>query len=90
MPHGYYQPEIYMIYNGVTVYRSYKDGNQNRPLEFWFNTSLTEDEGTMFDVRDLPGGNQIPDSDVGHANHKPNVIRRAIDAGLLPYHTEGK
>ena len=84
MPYGYIEPETFMEHNGVVIYHAYKDGNADQRLTYWFSASCNEDSYFEFDVRELPGGSELP------ADHAPpfedevkRLICNALDAGLI-------
>jgi hypothetical protein len=74
------EPELFMEHDGKEVYHAYKDQDSGHRLEFWFNTSLAEDDEYEFDVRNLPG--YEPGCDI------KQVIRDAIDKGVIKFEEE--
>ena len=48
-------PEEFLTHEGVTVYRTYADGDAGSPWTYWFTTNPNDLESEdWFDVRDLP------------------------------------
>lgn len=92
-------PEVFLHYNGVTVYHTYKDNEIRHPLTFSYTTDPDymedfSDEGDRFcfDVRDL----EFPEPDDAHrimqtlalestGEIEPiaDIVRRAIDIGVI-------
>ena len=79
MPYGWIDPEVFVEYNGMTVYHVYKDDEISQGCrEFWYTTDLCGgdcNDPFAFDVRELPT----------YADGKSHrqVIWEAIDAGIL-------
>ena len=83
MPYVWKAPKRFLRYRGVSIYHAYKDELSDSPLEFWYSTCGYESPGSgcEFDVRDLPGyKSRRP---FGDPEHDREVIRAAIQAGLL-------
>ena len=82
MPYEWVDPEVFVEYNGVTVYHVYKN---NHPMYYHFCTDPGDCEddsnmgGTQFDVRDLK-----PVYTVGSRRwNMEYTIKAAIDSGEL-------
>lgn len=84
MPYEWIDPELFLEYEGVAVYRCYDEDNV--VSTYWYTTEITdcnvdapELEGFQFDVRDLPDlGLEVNDP----KNHRA-IIRNAIGQGLI-------
>jgi hypothetical protein len=84
MPYGYIAPKMLMTYKGVDIYHCYQDGEADKMMDYWFTTSKQEDSRFNFDIRDLPGGDQLTSmSAYDRASNWPKLLRAAIDAGVL-------
>lgn len=78
MPYDWVEPEIFMIYKGITIYHVYKnDFIQEGRRQYWYTTDLSgsEDDDYAFDVRFLSTYSD-------HLSHR-EIIMRAIDLGEL-------
>lgn len=55
----YVVPDVFLEYKGVIVYHTYREGEYNDPSNNFFCTNVEDadgnDNGTQFDVRELPG-----------------------------------
>jgi hypothetical protein len=80
---GWRNPEVFLRHKGTRIFHAYKDEYSETPLEFWYSTSAyaAPDSEYEFDVRDLPGFGTL-NTPQDPCEHK-NVIKRAIDSGLL-------
>ena len=71
MPLTWVEPNIFLKYRGVTIFRCYKDQDWERPLEYCFTFDICEDEECEFDIRDIPEYDSSLD--------RAEILRRAID-----------
>jgi hypothetical protein len=76
MPMKWVKPQLFLEYNGVKVYHTYKDNDFENRLDYWYTPDVDEDEQYTFDVRTLPEYKE------DNSNHK-YVIRRAIFKGIV-------
>lgn len=74
MPLIWVEPELYLEHQGVKIYRTYKNDNQNDPYQCYYTTDVTEDE-PAFDIRDL--------STFGVLREYGDIIRSAIEIGEI-------
>jgi len=81
MPYGWVNPDIFLEFNGVNVYHTYKSDEYTNQCENWYTTDKNTTENNdecIFDVRDLPR----PDKDNKCESHF-HIIRNAIDKKIL-------
>lgn len=85
MPYMWVEPDIFLEYEGVTVYHTYED---ERGMEYWYTTDLLQDDvggdpnDCIFDVRDANNyaGRQF---DVNNDEGRREAIKNAIAMGWL-------
>lgn len=53
MPNSWVEPDIFLTYQGVTVYHAYKEDISEDRLFYWYQVDVTE-QIPAFDIRDLP------------------------------------
>lgn len=77
-------PEVFMIHNGVTIYKTYEDKDWYDVNEWYFTTSSDENESQYeFDVTQLPGFEPKEtwwNAEMGDIIH---AIQDAIDKELI-------
>ena len=84
MPNQWIEPELFLEYEGVTVYRCYDD--DSIVSSYWYTLDAADcninsplNDAVQFDVRDLPDlGLDANDS----SNHAA-IIQNAIGEGLI-------
>jgi len=84
--------ELFLSYKGVTVYRLYKDDNQNSPFTYQFCFSPDDSDTTddQFDVRDLPKFSEICGAATNDYDESfRRVMEHAIDSGVLKMPEDG-
>lgn len=83
----YAPAEIYLEYNGVTIYHVYKGNNfEDGARDFWFDNKEDSDDDEGFDVRDLAIKLREPGEPKNYDEldaWRKDIIRKAIDAGLI-------
>jgi hypothetical protein len=84
MPDEWTDPELFLEYEGVTVFHCYDDDHM--VSRYWYTTDASDcnidspvTERAQFDVRDLPD----LDLDTDNRQHHPVIIRNAIQKGLI-------
>lgn len=75
--------EPYLTHNGVVVYRAYHSDDASEPKTYHFSwdAESAEDDGTEFDVRDLPRPPEIAKLETDREIKV--VLRYCIDLGIL-------
>ena len=75
------EPELFLEYKGVKVYRAYKDADAAQPLTDWYaiysdgDTTRDEDDTPLFDIRRCPAYDEKLPAGINLMN--------AIDRGTL-------
>jgi hypothetical protein len=84
MPYQWIDPELFLEYQGVAIYRCYDDDSVVSAC--WYTTEVTDcnidsplADGAQFDVRDLPDLGL----DAGDANNHTAIIQHAISQALI-------
>lgn len=79
MPYAEYwiPPDIVLIHRGIPVYRVYREGDYDRPLDYWYtlNPDDTEGDNDAFDIREFPIDGLDPTQPATH----PVILRRLIE-----------
>ena len=63
MPLRWVEPELFIEYAGISIYHTYKSGDFNDRSEHWYTTSLIEEEGFEFDIRDIKEKLKVEEDD---------------------------
>lgn len=67
MPMTWIKPEIFMVYNGTTIFHTYINGVEDAPSKTVYTASIIEDEDYNFDASTLPlpiGCDDITDAEL--------------------------
>ena len=91
MPKLLVPPEVALEHAGKTIYHSYKDGDIDGRMTYWFNTDFAEGEEFEFDVRELKAWHAVEDlrEQFGPLlGDLQQVLRCAIDDGEIVFPAE--
>jgi len=83
MPTRWVEPEVCLVLDKALdhiIYHAYKDGDAERRLTYWYNTSCCEDPTFEFDIRELQEWLDAPD----RSDHVA-ILRAAYANGHLEF-----
>lgn len=75
----YVEPDVVLTHRGVLVYATYKNNDSANRLSYHFTWDV-EEEGDLFDVRELPG--YTPDHTLARWEFHKWVLQKHIDTCL--------
>ncbi len=80
-------PEVFHVVNGTPVYHTYKDGDWNRRMSYWYTLDPTSEDDD-FDIRDLDAFCEVEPPAYTEAynedDHHKAVLEKAFETGELP------
>lgn len=79
----YVEPEVLVKVEHITIYYTYKYGEYDNPLSYWYSAETDEwGDPSEFDVRDLPNYKDHPNEDDRRNTHAA-IVKEAILLGHL-------
>ncbi len=77
----YVEPEVFLEFRDVVIYRAYKNQQADEQLSYWYTTDHDENEEYEFDVRKLP---KVEGYDADKCEDHTVIIIEAIKSGVVP------
>ena len=80
MPLQWVDPDMFLVFKGVTIYYTYRYDNYDSPYKYWFSTDIWAEN--PFDIRDIRSQLGIKDTDKDWDDFV-RICERGIEESLI-------